>query len=92
MKLVMLFRIFLFSALLLSKHINADLAITDIKGLYTSIKPEYEYWLPIHGVIAVQTDFLRNLFLMEMQEEERRKKEAGKKEKSLILNKYSGKK
>ncbi len=75
MKLVIVFRVFLFSALLLSKHINADLAITDIKGLYTSIKPGYEYWSPIHGVIAVRTDFLRNLFLMEMQEEERRKKE-----------------
>ncbi len=67
--------IFLFSVLLFFSRISADLAITGIKGLYTSIKPEYEYWSPIHGVIAVKTNFLRNLFLMEMQEEERQKKE-----------------
>ena len=67
------------------KNIYADLNITDIKGLYTSIKPEYEYWSPIHGIIAVKTDFLRNLYLMEMQEE-KRKKEAGETEPSPILN------
>ncbi|HXW85824.1 MAG TPA: hypothetical protein VEK38_00630 [Candidatus Bathyarchaeia archaeon] len=67
------------------KNIYADLHITDIKGLYTSIKPEYEYWSPIHGIIAVKTDFLRNLYLMEMQEE-KRKKEARETEPSPILN------